>query len=537
MALAALVIFICLFSYLGAVGLVGPDEPRYAWIARDMTATGDWVTPRLYEHPWFEKPILYYWTGAIGFDLHLPAEWAARLPSAIAALAVAFTLGWLGWRHYGTQRDLIESPALLAPLFFSSSVAAIGFARAATPDMLFSATLSLAMLAAASVLRRGSSLRSAQPIPEKETGSDFVSLACFGAFLGLSVLAKGPAGVVLAAGAVGIWATLTNRWRSAFRLAHPIAIAAFCVVALPWYVLCAQRNLNFIRVFLFEHNFERYTTPMFQHKQPFWFFGAILLLALLPWTLLLVPAVREGLSRWRDKSWADSPGFFFACWAIFPVLFFSFSQSKLPGYILPAIPPFALLLSATWVKLREARSRSLRWIQWGLGFSWVAIGISAAFWQRRLPAEAKDALGRPIFLCAVLAVAVGLLVIGLTIFHKHTAIPLSLFLVGALVISAGARILPVLDPYISARRHAAVLAQDRRPDRIFTYHLNRSWTFGLAFYLRREIPEWSASDPEAAFLLTTPRGLEELRKLGRFHGNLDEEFEGVLYVPVLPAPH
>src|SRR5271156_2335049 len=92
---------ICLFSHLGALGLVGPDEPRYAWIARAMAQTGDWITPRLYGTPWFEKPILYYWAAAIGFSLHLPAEWAARLPSALAALSIAVAIGWLGWKHYG----------------------------------------------------------------------------------------------------------------------------------------------------------------------------------------------------------------------------------------------------------------------------------------------------------------------------------------------------------------------------------------------------------------------------------------------------
>ena len=71
-------ILLCLFAQLGAIGLTGPDEPRYAWIARAMARTGDWVTPRLYGQPWFEKPILYYWTAAIGFKLHLSAEWAAR---------------------------------------------------------------------------------------------------------------------------------------------------------------------------------------------------------------------------------------------------------------------------------------------------------------------------------------------------------------------------------------------------------------------------------------------------------------------------
>ena len=133
------------------------------------------------------------------------------------------------------------------------------------------------------------------------------------------------------------------KWRAAIRLAHPVAIVAFCTVALPWYVLCALRNPDFLHVFIFQHNFERYLTPLFQHQQPFWFFAPITILALLPWSAFLIAAAQEALRLWREKSWKNSPGFFVACWAVFPIVFFSFSQSKLPSYILPAAPALALL--------------------------------------------------------------------------------------------------------------------------------------------------------------------------------------------------
>ena len=109
-------LLICLFGNLGAIGLVGPDEPRYAWIARAMAETGDWITPRLYGQPWFEKPILYYWAAAAGFWLHLPAEWAARLPSAFAALAAALAIGWLAQKHY--DRD---AASLSVPIYWRRS--------------------------------------------------------------------------------------------------------------------------------------------------------------------------------------------------------------------------------------------------------------------------------------------------------------------------------------------------------------------------------------------------------------------------------
>ncbi|HKQ85172.1 MAG TPA: phospholipid carrier-dependent glycosyltransferase, partial [Candidatus Acidoferrales bacterium] len=333
-------IAICLFGQLGAIGLTGPDEPRYVWIARAMARTGDWVTPRLYGQPWFEKPILYYWAAAIGFRLSLPAEWAARLPSAFGALATAVAIAWLAWRFYGSNEDWPLNPTLVAPLIFSTSVAAIGFARAATPDMLFSTCIVLAMVCAAEILRRDSAFRpSAVPggvfseitAPDREgaqqaaarqqpAGKRLPLLALLGAFLGAGTLAKGPAAVILAGGAVLLWGLATRRWRESLRLMHPAAIAAFCLAALPWYVFCALRNPNFLRVFILQHNFERYLTPMFQHKQPFWFFGPIFLAALLPWTILLWPAAQEGLRLWRDKTWEDSPGFFFGCWAVFPIL-------------------------------------------------------------------------------------------------------------------------------------------------------------------------------------------------------------------------
>src|SRR5277367_6360503 len=92
---------VCYFSQLGAIGFVGPDEPRYAWIARAMAESGDWITPRLYGQPWFEKPVLYYWGAAASFKLFDVSEAAARLPSALCALLGTLALGWLAWRVYG----------------------------------------------------------------------------------------------------------------------------------------------------------------------------------------------------------------------------------------------------------------------------------------------------------------------------------------------------------------------------------------------------------------------------------------------------
>jgi 4-amino-4-deoxy-L-arabinose transferase-like glycosyltransferase len=534
----AFAVMICLFSNLGAIGLVGPDEPRYAWIARAMASTGDWVTPRLYGQPWFEKPILYYWAAALGFLIHLPPEWAARLPSAIAALAAAIAIGWLGWKHYGDEGGFAACPALLAPLIFSASVAAIAFARAAAPDMLFSAALTLAMASAAGVLRRSSALRAFARETRPILSHGQVYLVLFGAFLGLAVLAKGPAGVLLAGGAIGLWALTTKQWRAALRLAHPLAIGAFCLMALPWYFLCALRNPDFLHIFIFQHNFQRYLTPVFQHVQPFWFFLPVTIAALLPWPVLLLPAAREGLRLLREKSWTTSPGFFFACWAFFPILFFSFSQSKLPSYILPAVPPLALLCAVGAMRqLQKGRAMSLS-LAGGMAAVWLIASVAILHLVSRLPQAWLDQA--PFLLTAKIIFALALLVAMALIACAYRrklglAIALCAFVAVASVIFTNLRVLPALDPLYSARWHHAFLAQDQHPDRIFTYRLKRTWTYGLAFYFQRELPEWPPADPDPALVLTSPEGFHAMEQFGRFRGTLDESYVGILYVPVYPA--
>jgi 4-amino-4-deoxy-L-arabinose transferase-like glycosyltransferase len=533
---AALLILVSLFANLGAIGLVGPDEPRYVWIARAMAETGDWVTPRLWGFPWFEKPILYYWAAAIGFRMHLPPEWAARLPSAIAALAAAKAIAWFARRHYAADKHSLATPTLLAPVIFATSGAAIGFARAATPDMLFSATITLAMVSAASVLRRAGALRVPDGARAETQNHNLPILILWGAFLGLGVLAKGPAAVILAGGAVGIWALATSHWRAAIRMAHPLAIAAFCVVALPWYLLCQHRNPDLLHVFIFQHNFARYLTPLFQHQQPFWFFAPITILALLPWSALLIAAVPEALRLWREKSWKHSPGFFVGCWAVFPIVFFSFSQSKLPSYVLPAIPALALIAAiSTSRAFQRSRANAIS-LSVALVIFWIVLASILLRLTHTLPFTEMDH-AMPLWAAAILAVAAAAAILFAGIRRNlHLVVTLCSLCVIATLEIANITVLPALDPHISARPHAAFFQNDLHPDRIFTYQLRRSWNYGLAFYFHRELPEWSPQDPDAALVLTSHEGLEKITKAGRFRSVEEPPAQGIIYVPVAPAP-
>jgi 4-amino-4-deoxy-L-arabinose transferase-like glycosyltransferase len=317
-----------------------------------------------------------------------------------------------------------------------------------------------------------------------------------------------------------------------------MAIAAFCVVAVPWYALCAHRNPEFLHVFIFQHNFERYLTPLFQHQQPFWFFGPITILALLPWSAFLLAAAQEALCLWREKSWKNSPGFFVACWVLFPIAFFSFSQSKLPSYILPAVPALALLVAISAIRAFQRSRNNAIILSAGIGATWIVLAAIFVHAAHKFPFT--EISGSIPFLAKAapvieIIVAAAILYAGATKNLRLVVILCSLCAIAALEI-ANSAILPSLDPYLSARPHAAFFRNDLHPDRIFSYQLRRTWNYGLAFYFHRELPEWSPQDPDAALVLTSHEGLEKIIKAGRFRATEEPPAQGIIYVPVAPAP-
>ena len=488
-------LYVCYFSHLGAIGFVGPDEPRYAWIARDMAETGDWVTPRLYGRPWFEKPPLFYWGAAVCFKLFGVSETAARLPSAISALLATLALAWLAWRLYGgeTARWLL----LLLP----TSVGMIGFSHAAATDMPFSGMLTIAMVCAAVAL--GLTRDENTPILPR---TPWIALICFGFFLGLAVLAKGPAAIILSGGAVFFWALLTKRWRDAFRLFHPVAIVAFCLTALPWYILCARRNPDFFRIFIIEHNFKRFLTPEFQHIQPFWFYVPVILLALLPWTVSATRLVVSAKFLPRPDSRLNSPRLLFGCWAIFPIVFFTLSKSKLPGYILPAIPALGLLMAQDVSLSIRKLLPGERWIRITAGLTFIALGILGIVQIERTdwvwPAVAVATGGFAILVLRNLRFGLALGIIALIIAIAST-------------LTGNTR--AVLDQRYSARsapEAARIVWSNYSPDKSSSYRLTRSFQYGLNFYFHRELPEWLPDRTAPGWVFALARDEGELRNRG-----------------------
>ena len=518
LALILSTLYLCYFHNLGALGLVGPDEPRYAWIARDMQETGDYITPRLYGKPWLEKPPLYYWSAALSFKYFGVSETTARLPSALSALFATLALAWLALRLYGaeTARWLL----LLLP----TTVGMIGFSHAAATDMPFAAMLTIAMVFAAQVLHllpsatpqiqsgatSTNSLRSFTSFTSLTSLTSSPSFTPFflGFFLALATLAKGPAAIVLSGGAVLLWAVFTKRWRDAFRCLHPVAIASFLLTALPWYILCAHRNPEFFRVFIIEHNFNRFLTPQFQHIQPIWYYIPILLIAFMPWVALLVFAASlGGFKLWRERKLSPETALF-CSWSLFCVLFFSASKSKLPGYILPAIPAIGMVLARSLVFPTPDFARFFRRFHAIYGAILAVASLYSLAWGLLItsPSTAKTVRDIALIL-AFFALANWPLALYKT--NSGSRFPISAWCVLPVLALAilVTSLLPVFfrfDP--SSKTLAAEIVSTHLPLDIYVGPIPRGQYFSLNFYLHREMKEWDKTNAQVGYLLLRFRG-------------------------------
>ena len=335
-----------LIPYLGGsvIGLVGADEPRYAQIAREMLARHDFITPVLYGKPWLEKPALYYWRAMFSFKDFGVHDWSARLPSA----EFAFILVILIYLH---MRRFRPGGQLDAALITVSCAGIIGFARGASTDMQLAAPFCIGMLGWYAWY---------------ETDKKFwlFDLYFFG---GAATLAKGPVAPVMAFGIIFLFAALRKEWSLLRRTIWIPGIVLYLAMVLPWFIAVQHRNPQFLRVFFWEHNLERFATDRFRHSQAIWFYIPIMALALLPWLALAWAAcwdaVRDSIDEWKvrrnpdryigNPRAGDAFPEFLVLWAAFPIVFFSFSQSKLPGYILPAVPPITILCGDYLNRIRK----------------------------------------------------------------------------------------------------------------------------------------------------------------------------------------
>jgi 4-amino-4-deoxy-L-arabinose transferase-like glycosyltransferase len=504
--LAALCGFLFFYG-LGSFGLVGADEPRYAQVSREMLARSDWVTPTLMEKPWLEKPVLYYWQAMAAFRVAGVTDKAARLPGALdAALLVAAIYFFLRRYRKGSELD--------GALITASCVGVIGFAHAAATDMPLAACFSIALLAWYAWYE----------------SQRRIYLAAFYVFLALGTLAKGPVAPALAAVIIVLFfivrfIAIRRDWRGFWGTLWVPGIILYLAVALPWYVAVQLRNPEFFRVFILEHNLARFSQDVYHHRQPFWFYVPVFLLAMMPWTLVLILAVAErvrvlwaeGKQRFSrpedscsenscsENSWS----LFLLIWMVVPVLFFSASQSKLPGYILPAVPAGALLVA----EYLDARRRASGKLSLGIvaGHAMLCgVLIFAAVSAASMAMNHRLVWGQGTWVAAAMGggLALG---IGAALLSAGGLRLLSRVTLFAVVVSVAAVVrfaAPVIDDTRSARPIAeSIEAFSHEPVPVAIYRVKRGQEYGLEFYLNRRAEKYEDGNiPAAEHVLVAAQG-------------------------------
>ena len=332
-----------LFLYgLGNAPLIGLDEGLYAECSREMLATGDYLVPRQNGALFCDKPPLAYWLQAASMSVFGVNSFAARLPSALAAGALVALTVLMGTRLFGRRAGLFAGFAL------ATSMLLMGSARLCTLDAVFTLTLTASL----SVY-----------VLHTVGGSGRLAYLAFWILAGLSVLAKGPVGAALAFSTVALWAVLRCRYADGRHGNWIAGFLLFAAIAVPWYVAVNHATGGeFLREFIVHQNIQRALGHDFAHNQPFFFYLPVYVLGFLPWSLF-VPLALIRHVRLRASSGADRSSLFLAIWIGVVMLAFSLSRSKLPTYILPALPPSALLVGRLWSEMSDrAALRSLsRW--------------------------------------------------------------------------------------------------------------------------------------------------------------------------------
>ncbi len=482
------------FFGLAYFGLVGADEPRYAQVAREMLARHDWITPSLGGEPWLEKPALYYWQTMILYAIFGVSDWAARLASALDATLMVVA-AYLFLRRFRRRFHLDGA------LMTASAAGVVGFARAAGMDMPLAATFTIAMLAWYAWYE--SAARS--------------YLAIGYIFLGLAALAKGPVGPFLAGVIVILFAASRGDYHLIRRTLWPPGLSLFGLATLPWYIAVQLRNPEFFRVFILRHNLQRFSSDVYHHTAPFWYYAVIVLLGLLPWTLLAAAAVAETIRVWwtekrEMRRGEDALSEFLLIWLVVPVIFFSFSASKLPGYIVPALPAGTLLLA------ENVRRRMIGNVRPGFvliaAHSLVAAGpvvaalmLQSIIYQHRLPWNRATAIA--IALALALAAGIALTLrgrLGLSVLRFVTLVPVILVMGTVLRFAA-----PALDATLSARQLAEEISRlDNHTLPLAVLRLPRETEFGLHYYRNQKIARYELGQiPPGEHLLVTQTGWQK----------------------------
>jgi 4-amino-4-deoxy-L-arabinose transferase-like glycosyltransferase len=502
--LLALIAALIWFAGLDSRRLLHADEGRYAEIAREMAVSGDYVTPRLNDLKYFEKPPLQYWVGAIIFNTVGVSEWTARLPAALAGFLAVLVVGWTGARLAGSTTGAYAALTLLGCVWHA------GLAHFLSLDAVVGFWLALTLCAFLLAQRDGLTA------PAQRHWMWIAYAAAAGA-----TLSKGLIALVIPGATLVLYSLVTRDggpWR---RLHAASGTLLYLVLTVPWFVLVARANPEFLRFFFIHEHFNRFLSESHNRTGEWWYFVPWFVLGLMPWVLVWLVTLprswREAAIAGNGFSWAR----FCIVWATFIIVFFSLSGSKLPSYILPMFPALALVvgyemtrLSAralAWIALPLAVGASVLFVAWLVGYP----RLVAVLADPRTPAAIYDEFGP--WIGATLAVFALGGTIAVMLFRRGTAASKTLGIATLSLATLTALQLGFVgqDSFRHVRSSWDLLAAAQRANGgpldpaapVFQVH---SYDQTLPFYLRRPTPVVAYRDELALGLDAEPhKGLNE----------------------------
>jgi 4-amino-4-deoxy-L-arabinose transferase-like glycosyltransferase len=324
--------------------LSNPDEARYAEIPREMLVSNDWVTPRLNDLAYLEKPPLQYWATALAYKTFGVSEWSARLCMTLSAWLDIVLVYLLARRLWGTRTGVIAAALL------GSSVLHFVMGQVLTLDMTFTLQLT-AMLGAFCM---------AQIHRDTERRACRWMLVSW-LFLALAIMTKGVVALAIAGGVVVIYMVWQRDWAVWRTLQLLPGLALMLLITVPWFVLVTRANDDFLQFFFIHEHLLRYTTLEARRVEPWWYFIAILIAGVLPWAWQMIAALADGWRTTVVQGQFDVRRLLWV-WCMFVLVFFSLSGSKLAPYILPVLPPLALLTAAHASSGRIKRLDVAAWV-------------------------------------------------------------------------------------------------------------------------------------------------------------------------------
>jgi 4-amino-4-deoxy-L-arabinose transferase-like glycosyltransferase len=468
-ALLAALVAVVWLATLKDRPLFNPDEGRYAEIPREMLSGGDWIIPHLNGVAYIEKPPLQYWATALSLRVFGQTEFGARFYTALAAL-LTITAVWGTALALWNERTAWRAAAVLSGMLLFSIMG-----QMLTLDM----SLTLYMTVALSGF-----LLAQRPDRSRDAGArELPWMLLAWAAAGLGVLTKGVVAVAIP-GAVLILYSLHSRdygpWR---RLRLGSGLPLFLAITVPWHWLAARRLPDFLDFYFVREHVARFLTPIADREESWWFFGPVLLAGSLPWTLSTLRVVALGWRTMKQPGEFDT-ALFLWIWAIFVLVFFSLSDSKLIPYILPAMPALALLIA---VLPRRTLQRDIVLSAWLTVIVSIAVGAASFYWPRLIPASDRSAyfllLAKPLRNVAVVLLVSGAFVLarrGRDSTRDAVFLGVGWCLSGLLLVRAAALVAPV---YSGVGLAAALGEADRQA---LLYSVG-TYDQTVPFYLRRTV--------------------------------------------------